>query len=324
MDDQLVTPEAVVLDLPVASVPTRALAALLDLLLQGAVLLVAVIATAGVTSTLDAGAGRVLVVVGGSLLVFLVQLVYPTVSELLLGGTLGHLALGLRVVTVDGGPPDLRATATRTAVGILELEGTAGVLALLTATLHPRGRRLGDLAAGTLVVRTRTGEQARVHAPVVPGHLRGWAATVDAAGLGPEGRAALRRYLDRRDAVAPTVRRDLAEVLLARLLPAVGATRPAGVGADDVVVALAAVASTPGPHRAAAPPPAVVGAPRAPGSAPPAPPPPPRAHASPAPPGASAPAGVPGPGPSSSTADPADPGGPTGASGERGGFVPPA
>jgi len=243
LDDQLVTPEAVVLDLPVASVPTRMLAALLDLLLQGVVLLVALLATSQVTSTLDAGAGRVLVVVGGSLLVFLLQLVYPTVTELVLGGTLGHLALGLRVVTVDGGPPDLRATATRTAVGILELEGTAGVLALLTATLHPRGRRLGDLAAGTLVVRTRTGEQARVHAPSVPAHLRGWAVTVDAGGLGQDGRAALRRYLDRRDAVAPTVRRELAEGLLARLLPAVGATRPTGAGADDVVVALAAVAS---------------------------------------------------------------------------------
>jgi len=251
LDDQLVTPEAVVLDLPVASVPTRILAALLDLLLQGVVLLVALLATSQVTSTLDAGAGRVLVVVGGSLLVFLLQLVYPTVTELLLGGTLGHLALGLRVVTVDGGPPDLRATATRTAVGILELEGTAGVLALLTATLHPRGRRLGDLAAGTLVVRTRTGEQARVHAPSVPAHLRGWAVTVDAAGLGQDGRAALRRYLDRRDAVAPTVRRELAEGLLARLLPAVGATRPTGVGADDVVVALAAVASAQAARTAA-------------------------------------------------------------------------
>lgn len=307
MDDQLVTPEAVVLDLPVASVPTRMLAALLDLLLQGIVLLVALLATSQVTSTLDAGAGRVLVVVGGSLLVFLLQLVYPTLTELRLGGTLGHLALGLRVVTVDGGPPDLRATATRTAVGILELEGTAGVLALLTATLHPRGRRLGDLAAGTLVVRTRTGEQARVHAPSVPAHLRGWAATVDTAGLGPDGRAALRRYLDRRDAVAPSVRAELAQGLLDRLLPVVGASRPAGVAADDVVVALAAVASTrvpalgtPPPGRSVPPPSGdrAAGGP-GPTSVPPPPsPPPPPAPGAPVPP-------------------PPGPGGP-------GGFVPPA
>lgn len=266
MDDALVTPEAVVLDLPAASVPTRMLAALLDVALQALVLLVGLLGGSAVAGRAGADAVEVLTVVGGSLLVFAVQLVYPTFCEWRFGATVGHAALGLRVVTVDGGPPSLRQAGTRTAVGILELEGTLGLLALVTAIVNPRGRRLGDLAAGTLVVRRRTGERAEVLRPTVPATLRGWVEGLDPSGLGQQERAALRRYLTRRDALPPAAREGLAADLAARLVPRAGGTAPPGVSADDVVVALAAVA---GGGRGAAPP----GPARPPGAPPRMPPP---------------------------------------------------
>jgi uncharacterized RDD family membrane protein YckC len=265
VDDALVTPEAVVLDLPVASVPTRVLAAVLDVVVQGIVLLLAALGAGLANGAVGAELGEVLLVVGSALLVFLTQLVYPTVLEARFGGTPGQLLLGLRVVTVDGGAPTLRQTATRTAVGILELEATLGLVALVTATVHPRGRRLGDLAAGTLVVRSRTGERTEVLAPVVPAGLRGWAEGIDTTALGPNERAALRRYLTRRMAVPPVTRATLAADLAARLVPRAGVVAPPGAVPDDLVMALAAVVG----QRAAGP----TGATSA-GAPPPVPPPP--------------------------------------------------
>jgi len=74
----------------------------------------------------------------------------------LTGATVGKFLVGLRVVDRDGRPPGLVRAAVRT--GLLVLDACPWVVPLLgwaVAATHPKHRRLGDLAAGTMVVRRR-------------------------------------------------------------------------------------------------------------------------------------------------------------------------
>ena len=236
--ERVFTPEAVALDLQVATVATRGLAQLVDVLLQGvaALLVVAALSLADVESA--SGAVFVTVVL---VAVFLVRIGYPVVFETRFGATLGHMALGLRVVTVDGAPIRARQALARVAVGLFEIDSTFGAVALLTAATRRDGRRLGDLAAGTQVVSTRVGTGAPVALEVTaPTHLADWSATLDTSGLTRPERTALRRYLLRAGDLPPARRDELATGLVQRLLPRLAVSPPERGSAHDTLVAIAA------------------------------------------------------------------------------------
>lgn len=235
--DRVVTPEAVALDLQTATVATRGLAQLLDVVLQGIAALLVTVA-AGLAD-LDAAGGTVFFVVV-LVAVFLIRIVYPLAMETRFGATLGHMAMGLRVVTLDGTPIRARQAVARVAVGLFEIDATFGALALLTAATRRDGRRLGDLAAGTQVVSVRVGTgQASTLDVAVPPHLRGWAASLDTSGLHRPERTALRRYLLRAAELAPGQRDALAASLADKLLPRMAARRPDGATAHDALTAIA-------------------------------------------------------------------------------------
>lgn len=239
-EGRLVTPEAVALDLQTATVATRGLAATLDIVLQGVAFVL--VSLAGAFLSVDS-APTIVFVVAVLLAVLLIRLGYPVLMETRFGATLGHMAMGLRVVTLDGAPIRARQAMARAAVGLFELDATFGVVALLVAAAREDGRRLGDLAGGTQLVsvRTGTGPAEAVHVTMPP-RLAGWAATLDTSDLGPRERAALRRYLTRADGLATATRDDLAEGLVDKLLPRLAATRPGGEPDHDVLRAIAAAA----------------------------------------------------------------------------------
>ena len=96
----VVTPEAVLLSQPVAAVPSRLLARVIDLLLQLVIILVALVAAAFLANASETLAAYVAF---GSILFVLVG--YPTIFEALWRGrTPGKVAVGLRVVSGEGGP----------------------------------------------------------------------------------------------------------------------------------------------------------------------------------------------------------------------------
>lgn len=234
----MVTPEAVELDLQTATVATRGLAALVDVLLQG----LAAALVAGAMAFADIGdvSGTFFVVVV-LLAILLIRVGYPVLMETRFGATVGHMALGLRVVTMDGAPIRARQAVARVAVGLFELDATLGSVALLVAAARHDGRRLGDLAAGTQVVSTRVGTGPATALELeVPARLRDWSASLDTTGLGAAERTALRRYLGRAPEL-PAERRDaLAADLADRLLPRLAANRPPSSTAHDALVAIAA------------------------------------------------------------------------------------
>ena len=112
-----------------------------------------------------------------------VFLVFPTTVETLSRGkSLGKWAFGLRTVRDDAGPISFQHAFVRALVGFVEIYATGGGAAFFSALLSSRGKRLGDYAAGTYVVRERI--KLRLEPPpLMPPELAPWARAADVAAL---------------------------------------------------------------------------------------------------------------------------------------------
>lgn len=158
MSDPVVGALDVPLDLPLAHVGTRALAVLVDTLILILLFVAVLAATALLWGALPEGLGGWL----GAIVawtVFLLYWGYFVVSEQVLGGqTLGKRLLGLRVVAQDGTDVGPLASVVRNLLRVIDIvPGTYGI-GVAAMLLSPRAQRLGDMAAGTLVVRERSGQ----------------------------------------------------------------------------------------------------------------------------------------------------------------------
>lgn len=227
---QVVTGEAVALDLRPARLPSRMLAAALDIAIQ-LVLLAALggLAAAAQLELDDAAAAAI------SLSVLVAVLVgYPVALETLYRGrTLGKAALGLRVVRDDGGPIAFRHALMRALVGtfverpglLLPLIGL--FLGLVTQLVNRRGKRLGDLWAGTMVLQERVPVRG-VSMARMPPQLAHWATTLDLSRLGDDLALSARQYLGRADELTPAAREDLGRRLTSAVLASTTPPPPPG------------------------------------------------------------------------------------------------
>lgn len=221
--DDLVTGEAVALDLPSAGVGLRMLSGAIDIAVGYSVYFaLQILASLLVGGTDDALTVAIIAVGTITALVGI-----PTTMETLTRGkTLGHLAVGLRTVRDDAGPIGFRQALTRAMVGTVELYLCYGVPALFSAVISTKGKRLGDLLAGTYVVRDR--QRIALPPPAsMPPHLAGWARGADLAPLPDPLAVALRQFLARVDTFAPQVRDELGQRLLDEALPYVSPAPPA-------------------------------------------------------------------------------------------------
>ncbi len=275
----LVTGDAVVLGLRPARLPSRGLAILLDLVVYvtGYVLLSVGLALA--TSSLDEAAQAAVGVASFLLLMVGVPIAVETLSH---GRSLGKLACGLRVVRDDGGPIRFRHALVRGAMGVVELLLTFGTVACIASLVSARGRRLGDVFGGTLVVRERVPGARVMPVPPPPPWLAGRFTGLDLSAV-PDGLwLAIRQYLTRMNQLDPQVGAAMAARLADDLVARTGAPPPVGVPAAAFLMAVvherqtrdaarafrSAAAPAPGPAHAVAPAPAPAGFGPAPAPAP--------------------------------------------------------
>jgi uncharacterized RDD family membrane protein YckC len=234
--DDLVTGEAVALELPAAGVAVRAVSGAIDvvatLVLLWAASIAAVLATADSDEAV-ASTGMLLATV-------LPLLVLPTTLETLTRGrSLGKLALGLRTVRDDAGPIGFRQALTRALVGVVEIWLLLAIPALLSSLVSARGKRLGDYAAGTYVVRERV-SMTIPPPPAMPPELAGWAVGADIARL-PDGLAmAVRQFLGRAAGLTPAARAAIGGELQAEVLRHVAPPPPGGSHPELVLAAVIA------------------------------------------------------------------------------------
>lgn len=179
--DEILTGEAVALDVQPVGYFLRALGLLIDMLAGVALFLL----LAGVTSWI-AGQSLLNAALSPALTItvlVLVTVVLPTVVETATRGrSLGKLVVGGRIVRVDGGASGFRQAFIRALVGVFELWFTLGAVAGIVAVFTPRAERLGDLLAGTYSERTRA-PRLPPEPPGVPPALAGWAAIADVGPL---------------------------------------------------------------------------------------------------------------------------------------------
>lgn len=228
---ELVTGEAVALELRPAKLPSRALAVVLDLAAAMVVYLVVTIGLVAATAALDDAAQVALSIASFLLVLVGVPIAVETLSH---GRSLGKLACGLRVVRDDGGPIRFRHALVRGAVGVAEILMTFGIVACIASLVSERGRRLGDVFAGTLVVRERIPVGRMPHVPPPPPWLAGRFAELDLSAV-PDGLwLAVRQYLTRMGQLDPRVGGAMAERLAMDLATRTGTPPPQGVPAGRI------------------------------------------------------------------------------------------
>jgi uncharacterized membrane protein SpoIIM required for sporulation/uncharacterized RDD family membrane protein YckC len=223
------TPELVVFSYTIAGVGSRALAAVIDALIIFAIILSLLFTLAGVTSTAGSTAQKPgvfdawgLAIMG--IAIFCVEWGYYIIFEGVFDGqTLGKRLLRLRVVRDGGYSVTFGASAVRNLVRFIDLQpfGTYGV-GMLSVIFSKQGKRLGDIVAGTIVVREGLVRQ------LAPAESK--ASTESAPSLETllteNEYVVLERFIDRRGALDQARRSALAAQLASRLANALPAGEP--------------------------------------------------------------------------------------------------
>jgi uncharacterized RDD family membrane protein YckC len=217
------TPENVELTFQLAGIGDRILAHVIDLWLTTSltstlflllfIVFLAAIKVGGLASDLFDTAG--LWIFGLTLLLgTLLNLVYYFYFETRWQGqTPGKRWSGLRVLKTNGQPLDVQGALIRNVVRLID---QTLVLGLLVMVLNPREQRLGDMAAGTLVIKeiARTiSPKAAVNAPVV---------LLNVSRLQPQDYLYLQEFLERREGLDPVAREQLAQRMAQRYLNLLG------------------------------------------------------------------------------------------------------
>jgi uncharacterized RDD family membrane protein YckC len=234
--EDLVTGEAVVLDLRPASFITRALALALDLVVTVVAVLGVTFLLASTTDVLDQAAGSAL----GLVTTIGVLIGIPiTVETLTRGRSLGKLAAGLRVVRDDGGPIRFRHALIRGLLAVPEIYWSSGSVALITSLLNRRGKRVGDLLAGTYVIRERSPRE-QPNLVQMPPHLYSWVSVSDLGRLPDRLSLAVRQFLGRASRLAPASRERLGRALAEQVSGYVSPSPPPGTHPEDFLAAVLA------------------------------------------------------------------------------------
>jgi uncharacterized RDD family membrane protein YckC len=266
----VVTGDAVVVEVQIAQLPVRAVSAMIDITVILIAYLIGVFLVAVTILQFD----DALVIAFLIIFTVLALIGYPVVLELSTRGrSLGKMIMGLRVVSDDGGPERFRQALFRALASLIEIWGLLGGPAVICSLFSSKGKRIGDVFAGTVVIIER-GPRLEP-APGMPPSLAWWAASLQLSGLRPQTAQLARQFLSRARQLVPQVRDQMAYRIATEMSTQVSPPAPPGVPPQYVLAAVLAER-----HRrelmrmmppASAPP--VVAAP--PPSAPPGYPPPP-------------------------------------------------
>lgn len=224
----LVTGEAVPLEMQLAKMPSRTLAIVIDLLALAIVGVGVVILVSRLAPGLDQAAEAAVTI--GSLVILLVG-VPTSIETLTRGKSLGKLILGLRVIRDDGAPVGFRQALTRALAGVFaDFILTSGAGAIICSLANERGKRIGDLLAGTVVVRERIPSPRGV-LPATPAPLATWATTLELSRLPDEVVMRARTYLLRLSELSPHARESLGARLATEVAAHISPPAPPGTPA---------------------------------------------------------------------------------------------
>lgn len=231
--------EAVELDVRTARLPSRALALAVDIVIMVAVLVAVLLVMSVSGAEVDDALGAAVALGLG----FATFVGYPLLWETLTRGrSPGKYAMGLRVVRTDGGPIVFRHALARALAGFIVdfgvLSAFTGLIGIVVSASSARGQRVGDLLAGTVVVRERLPRAGLAGLPPADPALASWATGCELSRLPDDLALAARQFLVRAPQLAVGVRGVLAERLAADVAALVTPPPPAGVPAEAYLLAV--------------------------------------------------------------------------------------
>jgi len=239
VSEGVVTGEAVMLDVRVAELPSRAIGLAIDLMVQAVALVVLLLGVGFLSQVVDETISIALTI----LTIVTVVVVLPTTWETLTRGkSLGKYVMGERVVRLDGGTVRLRHSLIRSLTMFFDLWLLSGVPGLLCALFTSKAQRFGDIFAGTMVIRERVPTAARTSlaGTGMPPYLIGWAASASVAAV-PDGLALKARSLvARAPQMTPAASESLASSLASELSAHVTPAPPYGTPPLDFLAAVIA------------------------------------------------------------------------------------
>ena len=208
------TPDHVVLRYDLAGAGNRGFAAVLDFFIAALIVTTAYIVLALSTPLLEDAINGAM----GIALILTLSLIwaYFILLEWLWNGqTLGKRVYGLRVITEDGSPAPFTAVLVRNLLRLVDFLPAFYGVGVLVIILSPKSQRLGDLAAGTYVVRAPRPQidwfSLRTVTPLGAGQ------TAEMRRLPGEAQRLVREFVAREASLAPTERKKVAALIAARL-----------------------------------------------------------------------------------------------------------
>lgn len=233
--EPVVTGDAVVLDVAIAQLPVRTLAALIDIVVIAVGYVVGVLLWSITLTQFDDALSAAILII----FTVLTLVGYPVVMETATRGrSLGKMALGLRVVADDGGPERFRQALFRGLAGFVEIWMLTGGPAVISSLLSAKGKRLGDIFAGTVVISER-GPRLKPP-PVMPPALAWWAASLELSGLGAEQAELARQFLSRSAQLDPRIRHEMGHRIFGEVASRISPPPPPGAPAEYVLAAVLA------------------------------------------------------------------------------------
>lgn len=231
----VVTGDAVVLDVQIAQLPVRAVGALIDIALMTIGYVLGVVLWSLTLMQLDSALSASILVIFTVLVLVGYPLAFETATR---GRTLGMMAMGLRVVSEDGGPERFRQALFRALAGVIEIWMLMGAPAVICSVLSPKGKRIGDVFAGTVVISERGPKLAPP--PVMPQGLEWWASSLQLSGLGGEQAELARQFLARARQLEPGLRDQMAARIAADVAARISPPPPPGTPPQYMLAAVLA------------------------------------------------------------------------------------
>ncbi|MGN6336340.1 RDD family protein [Mycobacterium sp.] len=232
---EVVTGDAVVLDVQIAQLPVRTLGALIDIAVMAIGYLLGLMLWAAALSQFDTALSNAV------LLIFtvLVLVGYPLILETATRGrSVGKIAMGLRVVSDDGGPERFRQALFRALAALVEIWMLFGSPAVICSILSPKAKRIGDIFAGTVVVSERGPRLGPP--PMMPPSLAWWASSLQLSGLSAGQAEVARQFLSRATQLDKQLRLQMGYRIAGDVVARIAPPPPPGAPPELVLAAVLA------------------------------------------------------------------------------------
>jgi uncharacterized RDD family membrane protein YckC len=231
----VVTGDAVVLDVQIAQLPIRALSAIIDVTVIFIIYILGVVLWAATLTQFDPALSAAVLIVFTVLTIVGYPVIFETATR---GRSLGKIAMGLRVVSDDGGPERFRQALFRALASVIEIWMFTGGPAVICSLASSKGKRIGDIFAGTLVISERAPRMSPP--PLMPPQLAWWASSLQLSGLRPEQAELARQFLSRASQLDPQLRDQMAYRITSDVVAQISPPPPSGAPPQLVLAAVLA------------------------------------------------------------------------------------